>query len=90
MMEQGETAIPCHLKGCTGTYERREVLHCFELEEGPVCIDHIPALVCNVCGDRQFDGETVERLQQLIRERREPDKHLPAYEFNRAGLAKQD
>ena len=44
----------------------------------------MPARTCDVCGDRQFEGDTVERLQQIIRERREPDKHLPAYEFSAA------
>ncbi|MGI9174229.1 MAG: YgiT-type zinc finger protein [Rhodothermales bacterium] len=87
MQEEMETGIPCIMQGCAGTYERREILHCVERADEVVCIDHVPALVCDVCGDVQFEAETVRRLQVLLEARGEPDKHLPTYEFNRSASA---
>ena len=84
MKEGIGTGIRCILQGCTGTYERREILHCVERTDEVICIDHVPALVCDVCGDVQFEVETVRRLQALLEARGEPDKHLPTYEFNRS------
>ncbi len=77
----------CILSGCTGTYERREILHCVERTGNTICIDHVPALVCSVCGDVQFEVDTMRRLQTLLAAPGPPDKHLPAYEFNRSSAA---
>lgn len=82
------TGIACILQGCAGTYEHREILHCVERAGGEtVCIDHVPALVCDVCGDVQFEAETVRRIQALLEARGRPDKHLPTYEFRRSASA---
>ena len=78
------TDIPCVLQGCPGMYERREILHCVERADEKVCIDHVPALVCDICGDVQFEAETVRRIQELLESRGTPDKHLPTYEFRRS------
>ncbi len=87
-MKKGvNSGIPCILQGCTGTYERREILHCVEQADETVCIDHVPALVCDVCGDVQFEAETVRRIQELLAGRGRPDKHLPIYEFSRSASA---
>ena len=84
------TGIRCLLQSCTGTYRKREILHCVErvgeTDGSPaeaVCIDHVPALVCDVCGDVQFEATTARRLQALLESRDAPDKHLPIYDFNR-------
>ena len=87
-MKKGvSTGIACLLQGCTGTYERREILHCVERAAETVCIDHVPALVCDVCGDVQFEAETVRRIQALLEARGRPDKHLPTYEFSQSASA---
>lgn len=87
MKEKADPNIPCMLAGCTGEYERREILHCVERASEAVCVDHVPALVCMICGDVQFEADTVRRLQTLLDERGTPDKHLPAYEYNRWAAA---
>lgn len=87
-MKKGiDTGIHCLLHGCAGTYERREMLHCVQRASEVVCIDHVPALVCDVCGDVQFEAETVRVIQALLEKRGEPDKHLPTYEFNPSASA---
>ena len=68
------TDIPCVLQGCPGTYERREILHCVERADEKVCIDHVPALVCDICGEVQFEAETIRRIQELLESRGTPDK----------------
>ncbi len=87
MDQKRSPGISCLLTGCTGEYERREILHCVERSSELVCVDHVPALVCSVCGDVQFEADTVRSLQALMDSRGKPDKHLPAYEFIRASAA---
>lgn len=87
MTKGPEKGIPCILQGCTGMYEHRKILHCVERSSEVVCVDHVPALVCTVCGDVQFETDTVRRLQALMETRGKPDKHLPAYEFKRSRAA---
>ncbi len=84
MTPHAETDRPCLLQGCAGTYERRAILHCVERASERVCIDHVPALVCAVCGDVQLEAETVRRIQTLLDTRGEPDRHLPTYDFDRS------
>ena len=83
----GSKSSCSQIQRCTGTYERRDILHCVERADERVCIDHVPALVCAVCGVVQLEAETVRRIQTLLDTRGEPDKHLPAYEFDRAAPA---
>ena len=79
--------IPCVLQGCTGTYMHRRIFHCVEQANETVCIDHVPALVCDVCGDVQLEPGTVRRIQYLIDQKGTPDKHVPAYDFDRPASA---
>lgn len=69
------------LEQCGGTYHKQAVVECFSIRGDTVCIEDVPALVCDVCGDRQFSAEVTARMQHILRERRTPDRHVPAYRF---------
>lgn len=85
---KGESARACQVEGCAGTYERRLILHCLEVpERGRVCIDDVPALVCPVCGDVEFELETVRRLEEILSSEEEPGKRLDVYAFEQSGGA---
>ena len=47
------------IEGCPGEYEQREVVHTVRQGDRIIVIDHVPAEVCNVCGDVLFTPETV-------------------------------
>ena len=44
-------------------------------------IDHVPAEVCSVCGDTLLSGETVERIQAILRAGETPNRSAPLYEY---------
>jgi len=62
--------------------EARLVVHTVR-QRGEVIVDHVPAEVCNVCGDVLFTPETVEQLERILRERHAPVRTAPLYEFAR-------
>lgn len=67
---------------CSGVYRQERVVECFTVRGDTICIEGIPALVCDVCGDRQFSTEVTRQIQQILRDRRAPDRHVPAYDFS--------
>jgi hypothetical protein len=44
-------------------------------------IDHVPAEVCNVCGDVLLTPETVRRIEALLNATPPPGRKVPLYEF---------
>jgi len=71
----------CNLDGCPGLYENREITHTVRHRGEIVVIDHVPALVCTVCGDVLLRPDTVRHLEALLRERAEPTRSVPLYEY---------
>lgn len=67
---------------CSGVYRKERVVECFTIRDETVCIEGIPALVCDVCGDRQFSANVTSQIQHILREQRPPDRHVPAYDFS--------
>ena len=63
--------------------EDRLVTYTVEVDGRLVVIEHVPARVNAETGERFYAPETVERLQQIIRENREPSRTLEAsvYDF---------
>jgi hypothetical protein len=46
-----------------------------------IVIDHVPAEVCNVCGDVLLAPETVRRIEALLKTNGRPARKVPLYEF---------
>jgi hypothetical protein len=44
-------------------------------------IDHVPADVCEVCGDVLLTPETVRRIEALLAAAPPPVRTVPMYEF---------
>ena len=57
--------MKCHIDGCPGEYEQREVVHAVRQGNRIIVIDHVPAEVCTICGNVLFTPETVRRFEQL-------------------------
>jgi len=65
------------------TMVERKVTYTVEVEGKLLVIENVPARVCVETGEQLFSPETVERLQQMIWERRKPARviEVPVYEF---------
>jgi YgiT-type zinc finger domain-containing protein len=77
-----EADVKCEV---CGTGERREQLIRYSLSIGEklVVVEHVPASVCDRCGETTLAPEVVERLQNTISTSRTPVRVLetPVYEF---------
>jgi YgiT-type zinc finger domain-containing protein len=78
---QEKPAMKCTIAGCPGVYEPRTVVHTVKHQGDVMVIDHVPAEVCNVCGDVLFAPETVRRIEALLKATPPPSRNVPLYEF---------
>jgi YgiT-type zinc finger domain-containing protein len=65
------------------TYEEQNVNYVLEMDGKFIIVQNVPARVCMETGERFFSPQTVERLQQLIWEKRKPTRVIetPVFEF---------
>jgi YgiT-type zinc finger domain-containing protein len=76
-----EKDMKCTIDGCPGQYERRKIVHSVRHRGEVVVIDHVPAEVCNVCGDVLLKPGTIRRIERILRDAQRPAKTAPVYEF---------
>lgn len=60
--------MKCSIKNCPGEYDLREITHTLRQNGRVVMIDHVPAEVCDVCGDILVQPETVRHLESLLKD----------------------
>jgi YgiT-type zinc finger domain-containing protein len=77
----------CSIDGCPGEYEQSEVVHTVRQGNRIIVIDHVPAEVCNVCGDVLFTPETVRQIEFLRQTTAPPTRTVPLYDFAQAKSA---
>ena len=75
-----EEAFGCAVCGSDGHHEEL-VEEVFHIEDQYVLVDHIPAAVCNRCGDLTFSAETIEQVRVLVHGETEPAKSIPLRVF---------
>ena len=65
------------------TMVEKKVAYILELEGNFIIVENVPARACLETGERFFSPETVERLQQIAWEQREPSRVIetPVFEF---------
>jgi YgiT-type zinc finger domain-containing protein len=71
----------CSIAGCPGHYRETSVIHAVRHQGSIVVIDHVPAEVCEVCGDVLFTPETVRHIEHLLVKRTASVKTVPLYEY---------
>ena len=61
----------------------QRVTYTLEMEGKFIIIENVPARVCLETGERFYSPETVERLQRIVWEEKEPDRVIqtPVFEF---------
>ncbi len=77
----------CSIDDCPGAYEHREVVHTVRQGVRILVIDHVPADVCDICGDVLFAPDTVRRIEVLRRSTTMPARTVPLYEFGQKASA---
>lgn len=65
------------------TFEEQKVTYVLEHQGKVLIIENVPARVCKETGERLFAPETVERLQHIVWEQRQPTRIIetPVFEF---------
>jgi YgiT-type zinc finger domain-containing protein len=65
------------------TFEEQKVTYLLEHQGKVLIIENVPARVCKETGERLFAPETVERLQHIVWEQRQPTRLIetPVFEF---------
>lgn len=65
----------CHV--CGSTKAHRELINeVFKIDDLPVLVENIPALVCDHCGEEIFTSETVEKVRLLVHGNSKPVKSV--------------
>ncbi len=73
--------MKCTLAGCPGIYEQRTVVPTVKNRGEVLVIDHVPAEVCNVCGDVLLAPQTVRRIEALRKANPPPRRKITFHEF---------
>jgi YgiT-type zinc finger domain-containing protein len=60
----------------------RLVTYTLEIDGQVIVVEHVPARVNEETGERYFSPATVEKLREIIRERREPSRVIETPVFN--------
>lgn len=59
----------CHV--CGGTAAKNDfVSEVFTIDDRRVLVEHIPAQVCERCGEATFSRETTEKIRRLVHDAR--------------------
>ncbi|MEW6249250.1 MAG: YgiT-type zinc finger protein [Planctomycetota bacterium] len=69
--------MTCEVCGNT-SFHRATVSHVFHVDGRLVCVEDIPAEVCDRCGEENFTAEVAERLRVLVREPTRAERTVPA------------
>ncbi|MBF0292550.1 MAG: YgiT-type zinc finger protein [Nitrospinae bacterium] len=73
--------MKCNIKGCPGVYDEKKITHTVKSRGSVVVIDHVPALICDVCGDSLLRLETVRHIEGIVKAKAEPSQTVPLYEY---------
>ena len=73
--------MKCSIGNCPGKYETRSIVHTVKRGEDILVFENVPADVCTVCSDTLLSPETVEHLQALMRDKPDPRKFAPLYDY---------
>jgi YgiT-type zinc finger domain-containing protein len=52
----------CH----TGRLQRRNMVYIQWHDNALLVVDRMPAIVCDICGERAYDEKAVEHLERLL------------------------
>ena len=65
----------CHVCGSKEA-KKEYVNEIFRIENKPVLVEHIPAMVCVRCGEETFSRETTEQIRRMVHGEAKPVKSI--------------
>ena len=65
----------CHVCGSTEA-KKKYANEIFQIDNKPVLVEHIPAVVCTRCGEETFSRETTERIRRMVHGEAKPVKSI--------------
>ena len=68
MTENSRDILEMECFHCKGTLVRKKVSYTATRDGYHLIIDDVPAWVCEQCGEPLFDEETVDAIQEMLRE----------------------
>lgn len=71
----------CRIEGCPGHYEEQKKVYASRYKGQLFVIDHVPMLICDICGDTLLTLETTRRLEQVRDNPPKPTGTVPLYEY---------
>ena len=66
----------CHVCGSTAATDK-SVSEVFTIDGRPVLVEHIPAQVCERCGEPTFSRSTTEKVRRLVHGEGRPVRTVP-------------
>ena len=48
----------------------------FQIDDKPVLVEHIPAIVCAHCGEETFSSETTEEIRRMVHGEAKPVRSM--------------
>ena len=68
---------------CAGTLKDKVVTFSYEEEDKYLFVEHVPALVCNKCGERIYSPEVTDKLLKFAKDEFMPVKtiEVPVFDF---------
>lgn len=68
---------------CSSRTTEQTVTYTIQLDDKLIVVEHVPARVCILCGERLYSPDTVERLQKTVWEKRSPSRMIQTavYDF---------
>ena len=68
---------------CDGSYEERLITRTYRRDGRIIVVDDVPAEVCNLCGDVLLKPETVELIEEALREAEKATEFAPVVHLAR-------
>jgi YgiT-type zinc finger domain-containing protein len=69
------------ITGCSGAYDVTTLTHTVRYKGDVVVIYHVPAEVCDICGDVFFSPETLRHIEKILAAKPTPAKEVSLYEY---------
>ncbi len=68
---------------CGGMIENKVVTFTYEEEDKHLFVEHVPALVCNKCGEKIHSPEVTDKLLKFAKDEFRPVKtiNVPVFDF---------
>lgn len=71
---------------CGGRVEKRKVTFSYEEEDKHLLVEHVPAEVCDKCGEKTYSPEVVDELLRFAKDEVKPVKIIEVPVFDFAGI----